>query len=138
MLRSLLAVIGSAFIGANVIRLLGLGINSAYPMPEDLIVNDEATYVAFFESLPQSVYYWILSSHLVGALITGFLAYKIALTKKKMLGLISIALLIGLILYSIIIMPSPIWLKIVDPILILVIGYLGIYLAQYSSKSVIE
>ena len=138
MLRSLLAVIGSAFVGANVTRLLGKYINSAYPMPEGLIVNDEASYVAFFESLPQSVYYWILATHLAGALITGFLAYKIALTKKKMLGLISIALLICLVLYSIIIMPSPLWLKFIDPILILVFGYLGIYLAQFSTRSVVK
>lgn len=94
-------------------------------MPESIDPYDNTAYVAFVHNLPQNVLIMNIASHAFAALLSAFVAARIAQSQKFPIGLIAGLVLFAFVGMTLFMVPYPKWVLGVDISFVLLAGWLG-------------
>jgi len=125
MLRNLLSVVGGAFVGMNIGRLLGGYSAKKYPMPDTVEPTDPEAYFNFLQSLPSEAFYIILAAHALGSFVAAIIAGRIAESNKKKMAMITVFVMFVLTIALAMMVPNPRWFVVSDIIVVLLAGWIG-------------
>ncbi len=131
-LRGILAVIVGWFIGSVVnMSIITVG-PSVFGIPDGVNVQDIESIKSHLHLFEPIHFMGPILAHGLGTLVGAFVAAKIALTKKMMLGMIiAVLFLAGGVMMVMFLPEQPLWVKALDLLLAYVpMGYLGVKLAK--------
>ena len=130
--RGIIAVIAGWFLGSVVnMSIITIG-PEIFGVPDGTNVNDINSIKAHLHLFEPLHFVGPILAHGLGTLVGAFVAAKIALTKKMMLGMIiAVLFFLGGIMMIQLLPDQPMWVKITDLVLAYFpMGYLGVKLAK--------
>ncbi len=125
-MRNFLAVVGGIVLGGLLVGLILSISHRFYGATEEMSSYDPESIKNFLESLPIAAYVWVIIGHSVGAFVAAAIASRFTDDNHLYLGIVAAGILL---LFSIInyftMIGHPTWFMIVEPIVIVILGYLG-------------
>lgn len=125
MLRKVLAIVGGTFLGMLTTSYLKSYSFRVHPGPEEKDQLTPEAFEAFVAGLPDKVFYIIIASHVIGALMAGLVAAKISPDTKFWVGMIAVFLIFIFSISTFLAIPHPTWVMTMDLPSILVGGMIG-------------
>ncbi len=109
MLRRILAVIAGIIVGSIGIWLIERVGHSLYPFPEGLKPTDIEGFKTYVENLPFMGKFIVILGYALGALLSGFVATKVANNNKPTAAIICGIIFMFFTIYNMVVLPTPIW-----------------------------
>lgn len=125
MIRRIGAVIFGFIAGFFIFVLIQGIIASKFPPETAFNANDTEAMTAYFRSLPDKFFLYILAAHSLASLVASFLGAKVADKYKLYLGLLVGGMFLVAAITYIMTIPTPSWMLIADPLIIMVFSFLG-------------
>ncbi len=126
MLRNILAVLGGILGGGILVGLIESLGHSLYSTTQEIDPTDIEAMTAFVQSLPFGALAIVIAAHALGAFMAGFFAARLSESNHFTLGLIAASFLLLGSLISLFSIPGhPLWMKIADPLLVVLLGWIG-------------
>jgi len=128
--RSVLAVLAgvmAAFIAIMVVQQVSAML---YPPPPGFDPKDPAAVAALIGSLPLGAFLMVLLSYFLGALLGGYLAARLAPSRRTMhAGIIAVLLVVASIL-NLMAVPHPVWFAVANLLIVAVVPLFTARLAE--------
>lgn len=125
MIRRIGAVILGFFVGFVTFVVVQGVIATKFPPETVFNAHDTEAMTAYFRSLPNTFFIYIVCAHAMSALISSFITAKMADKFKFYLGLLVGGMFVIAALTHILTIPTPGWVLIADPIAIVILVYCG-------------
>lgn len=125
-----MSILSGVAIGLMVIMIIRVMALSYYEFPEDLTwfnPDDMSTYI---ESLPDSAFILIISSHIVGAFLASLIASLIAVKNRFAVGIIAGSIIFAVIVVSNFTFEFPVLYLMIDTLLSAVAAFAGASFGQ--------
>jgi hypothetical protein len=125
MIRRILAVIGGILVGSIGVWLMERLGHSLYPFPVGLKPDDLEGFKKYVENLPFMGKFIVILGYALGALISGFVATKIADNGKPTAAIICGVIFTFFTIYNMVMLPTPIWFWILGVLVwgLVLVGY---------------
>ncbi len=128
--RSVLAVLAGVMAALIVIMVVQQLSAMIYPPPAGFNPEEPGAFAALIATLPLGAFFMVLLSYLLGALVGGYLAARLAPSRRAVhAGMIAVALLVGTIL-NLVAAPHPLWFMAANLLLVVVVPFLAARLAE--------
>lgn len=125
MLRRILAVIAGIIVGSIGIWLIERLGHSLYPLPAGLKPTDMEGFKTYVENLPFMGKFIVILGYALGALLSGFVATKVANNNKPTAAIICGIIFMFFTIYNMVVLPTPAWFWVLG------IAVWGLVLAGY-------
>jgi len=109
MLRRILAVIAGIMVGSVGIWLMERLGHSLYPFPADLKPDNIEGFKAYVGNLPFMGKFIVIIGYALGALLSGFVATKVANNGKPVAAIVCGAIFLFFTVYNMMVLPTPVW-----------------------------
>ncbi|WP_426278554.1 hypothetical protein ACN9MN_04345 [Chryseobacterium sp. S-02] len=109
MLRRILAVIAGIMVGSVGIWLMERLGHSLYPFPADLKPDNIEGFKAYVGNLPFMGKFIVIIGYALGALLSGFVATKVASNGKPVAAIVCGAIFLFFTVYNMMVLPTPVW-----------------------------
>ncbi|WP_344826679.1 hypothetical protein [Chryseobacterium ginsenosidimutans] len=109
MIKRILAVIGGILVGSIGVWLMERLGHSLYPFPAGLKPDDLEGFKKYVENLPFMGKFIVILGYALGALVSGFVATKIAGNGKPAAAIICGVIFTFFTIYNMVMLPTPIW-----------------------------
>lgn len=109
MLRRILAVIAGIIVGSIGIWLMERLGHTLYPFPADLKPDNLEGFKTYVESLPFMGKFIVILGYALGALLSGFVATKVANNNQPAAAIICGVIFLFFTIYNMTVLPTPIW-----------------------------
>ncbi|WP_449397689.1 hypothetical protein [Chryseobacterium wanjuense] len=125
MLRRILAVIAGIIVGSIGIWLIERVGHSLYPFPEGLKPTDIEGFKTYVENLPFMGKFIVILGYALGALLSGFVATKVANNNKPTAAIICGIIFMFFTIYNMVVLPTPIWFWVLGIVVwgLVLVGY---------------
>ncbi|KIC62171.1 hypothetical protein [Chryseobacterium taiwanense] len=109
MVRRILAVIAGIIVGSIGIWLMERLGHSLYPFPAGMKLDDIEGFKAYVDNLPFMGKFIVILGYALGALLSGFVATKVANNNKPTAAMICGIIFLFFTIYNMVLLPTPAW-----------------------------
>lgn len=109
MLKKILAVVAGVIVGSICIWAVEMLSHVLYPYPRGMKPNDMESFKNYIENLPFFGKFMVIIGYALGAVVSGFVATKIAKDDKPFSALICGIIFLIFTIYNMSVLPTPIW-----------------------------
>lgn len=132
LLRNVAATIAAILAAGVVVSLIELPGNLASEITAEDLQNPEKL-AGLMEAVPLWAKMAVVVAWSVGSLVAGFVGRRLAAGRSLVPGLLAVGLLLVGTLMTLFQIPHPIWMSILGPLLVIVLGLVGIVMAGPTS-----
>jgi hypothetical protein len=109
MLRNILAVFAGIIVGSICIWGVETLNHLLYPFPKGIKPDDMEGFKNYIETLPFLGKFMVIVGYALGAVVSGFIATKVAKSEKPNLAIICGVIFLCFTIYNMSVLPTPIW-----------------------------
>lgn len=125
MVRRILAVIAGIVVGSIGIWLMERLGHSLYPFPAGMKLDDIEGFKAYVDNLPFMGKFIVILGYALGALLSGFVATKVANNNKPTAAMICGIIFLFFTIYNMVLLPTPAWFWVLGIVVwgLVLVGY---------------
>ncbi|WP_370899264.1 hypothetical protein [Chryseobacterium gossypii] len=109
MLKRIMAVAGGIIAGSVCIWIMESLGHYLYPLPEGMKPNDLEGFKEYVATAPFMALFFVILAYAVGALVSGFIATKIANNGKHAAATLCGIIFLLVTIYNMAVLPTPLW-----------------------------
>lgn len=109
MVRKILAVFAGVIVASICIWAIETLNHMLYPYPDGMKPNDMEGFKSYVETLPFLGKFIVIVGYAVGALVSGFIATKVAKDGKPTAAIVCGIVFLVFTIYNMTVLPTPIW-----------------------------